>query len=162
MIRNRHFIYFIVVLFLSCNMRSSQHNFATYSRVDIYCWCFYKDTAFQFPGKRRGCETMIPLLPEDLVTGNPIASTRNLDTIKKLSNLIFKSPSTKMPVKGYDDCRFVIRFKKDNGDIDLVSNYDKMPLAINFNGEYEFTYTFDVIDSVRKILGKSVIDCSSD
>jgi hypothetical protein len=151
----------------ACKVKSKPSDFATdYDRVEIYCWCYLKDEiVINGDGSKtepfRICDTIVKVRSTDLIIPKDLLSSLNdTNMINNLKGLIFHGQKTATQ-PGYEtDSRFLLLFRKNTKEADtlIYDNFNRF----SFNNKYLFSYSFDVMDSVRKILRMKLIDCKAD
>ena len=136
-----------------------------YQAVKIYCWCFShghdivnKDgTISKAPGSYH-CETFVRVKPQNLIVQRNLSdSITNPAVMDKLNKLIFEGKTTAIPDDPKPDARFVIVFIRPNSEADRLTYANDT--SFSYNEKYTYNYSFNVMDSIKKILGKKQISC---
>lgn len=154
-----------LLLFSYCNnQKRKEPRKDKYNPIEVYCWCFisgkteFKNGSVQKPGKF--CETLIAIRPSDLIrTGQFIYASSDTDEYTALTNLFFNNKISEEPGRYPPDSRFLILLRNKNATNDTIVYRSDDTFIIN--SKRILKYSFNVMDSVRRILNKDVIDCAS-
>lgn len=126
-----------------------------YTSMEIYCWGFHSDSLITV----KDCmPTGGGITPSELVDSKVLIRTvKSIDTIKALRDMIFVNKKDLGPAKHGCESRFLILFKKNDSVADTIVHGGKEVLC--FNDKSLFNYTFNVMDSIKHILGTKEISC---
>jgi hypothetical protein len=161
------FVALLVLISFGCT-NSNLNNFSSkaYTKIEIYCWCFFQDPkedardGHSFPANGT-CETPLTVTPSRFVnTQNFYDSISNGVQIRSIQHIIFDSKSMYEKAEdSHPESRFLILLKGANSESDtIVYSY---PNQFCLNSKYILKYSFNVVDSIRKILKKDSIGCPS-
>jgi hypothetical protein len=129
-----------------------------YTKVEIYCFCindYHSKTGNTIlvdctsPGKIQPSEIISPK--------NLFDSTSDRNVIQALKRIFFEQKQKAETIDGNSDSRLIFLFKKNSLFADTLVFYSDE--IFNLNGNYQFIYPFNVIDSVESILRKDKISC---
>ena len=152
---------------LSCHNSSQGPTSSTeYASIEAYCMCFEYDHT-QAPkigatGLARYCETDIAIQPTSLATpGHLFDSTGDPKIVNSLKRILFLEKDAKIQELEFPpNSRFLILLKKKDSQADTLVYYFRNKFVQN--SKYLLSYSFDVLDSIRRVLGKEKIDCLDD
>jgi len=135
-----------------------------YKSVRLYCVCFeYRKTDVVktgISGVPQPCGTDIAVYPASVVSPAYLFdSASNANIMNSLKRIIFteRDQNAEIERSRPDDSRFLILFQTDEAHADTLVYLFPNKLLLNSN--YLFTYSFDVMDSIRRTIGKEKIDC---
>jgi len=136
-----------------------------YSKIEIYCWYFLTGKAIYnkngtMSEETRYCNTTVRMNPSELIKPEYLFdSTSNSGIIEELQKIFFsgKEHSEKMPYGS--EPRFLVLFKENELKADTLVYLGGKRFV--HNDKYLFTYPYNVLDSVRKVLHVDKIDCKS-
>ena len=134
----------------------SENTASSRSKVEIYCWGFRSDTFFTV--QECGPDGGEGIKPNELIYSKILYRTiENRDTIELLKNMIFSNKKDLGEAKFVCHAQFLILFKHDDLGADTVgyAGLDKLC----FNDRFLFNYTFNIMDSIKYIIGEPVIKC---
>jgi hypothetical protein len=137
---------------------------SSYYKVEIYCWCFgdvplYKKKDGSTVMQGQLCETPFSINAEDLIKPNRLYySVTDKPTINSLENLLFNRADSIKKINYSIDSRFLILFRKNAG-VDTFNYYRVNNFFLN--GDYQYKYSFNILDTVSKILKIKYIKCPS-
>jgi hypothetical protein len=105
------------------------------------------------------CETPFSINAEDLIKPNRLYySVTDKPTINSLENLLFNRADSIKKINYSIDSRFLILFRKNAG-VDTFNYYRVNNFFLN--GDYQYKYSFNILDTVSKILKIKYIKCPS-
>jgi len=134
-----------------------------FNNVEIYCWCFYKakikiNDKGEFEERTRLCTTPISLTPRDLTKKEFLRYTiTDSLTVNRLQFLLFSLYKTIDTISARPDARFAMLFRQKQSKTDTLVYQDNRTWILN--GRSSYSYSFDVLDTVRSILKIEAIDC---
>ena len=158
------FQFIISQLIISCNNDNSgtAHKKAmdsAYSKIELYCYCLYTTTLNGHALSHDYCTTQSPLTPVDIINSDYLYdSTTDPRIIKAMTTLFFDGREKSQPLRSFTNARFVILFHRGVG-IDTIV-YRQNSSEFSFNERYLWTYSFNVLDTLKKILNKDQILCT--
>ena len=104
-------------------------------------------------------ETPFRINVEDLVKPNHLYySATDKSTINDLTNLFFNKADSVKRMNYAIDSRFLILFRKNTG-VDTFNYYSINNFVLN--GDDQYSYSFNILDSISKILKVKYIKCPS-
>lgn len=137
----------------------------SYSRFEIYCWCFnsvqaLKDSTGLIYLPVTVCTTPNRVDQSDLIRPIRLYSTIS-DSLKiqSLKKLFFNNISESKIITSAADARFVILFRKNDFFCDTLLYSNNAEFI--YNGVHLYKYSFNVMDSLKRILGLEKIACRS-
>jgi len=136
----------------------------SYYKAEIYCWCFgdiplYKKKDGSTVMQAQICETPFRINVEDLIEPNRLYySATDTPTISGLKNLFFNKADLVKKINYPIDSRFLILFRRNTG-VDTFNYYSINNFVLN--GDDQYSYSFNILDSVNKILKIKYIKCPS-
>ena len=149
---------------LSCNVPKNQKaETKNYSDIEIYCFCFLSEKPAENKNDRQRraviCNTPFRYTPFNLIEhGNLLYHTNDSLTIHSLANIVFASVAVEKTAPVFE-ARLLILLKKNNVSADTVAYIDNKNFYHN-NGK-TFQYSFDVLDSIKKVINMDEIDCTT-
>ena len=150
-----------LIFLLSCNFKSNKLDNnsiqAEYVKAEIYCFCVYeihtKNQVFI-----NTCSTPASVKPYTLIKPDRLFYLTNDTTIiKRLKRVFFEKKEKIDTLTEPSDARLVVLLKKNDLSADTLV-FDR-EYSFNFNEKYKFSYSFQVMDSIRSILNKKTISC---
>jgi hypothetical protein len=136
----------------------------SYYKAEIYCWCFgdtplYKKKDGLTVMQGQLCETPFRINAEDLIKQNRLYySTTDKHTINGLKDLLFNRADSIKKINYSINSRFLILFRKNTG-VDTFNFYSVNNFVLN--GDDQYSYSFNILDSVSKRLKVKYIKCPS-
>jgi len=135
-----------------------------YSSVEIYCWCFHDEKIASKNGvissHSKDCETFMPARANSLIKPEHLfMSSKKLDEIVRVQNQIFQNHIGSDTLKTRTEPRFIILLRRND-------NYENDTLVYRSGVEFEynerivFKFKIGIMDSIRNILKKDIIDCN--
>jgi hypothetical protein len=147
------------------NLLQSINNNPSYSRIEIYCWCFNSTKAVR--DSNGGihlpisiCTTPIRVDQSDLI--KPIRlyiSISDSLKIESIKRLFFNNISESKIIKDPTSARFVALFRRNYSFPDTLLYSDDAEFI--YNSRYLYKYSFNVMDSLKRILALENITCKN-
>lgn len=127
---------------------------SSYVSADLFCRCFQSDSVVT----SSDCTSPFTIRARDIVSSSCFyKSSSDQHKIAELKRLFFDRRSGSEAINSGIDSRFALLLKRDNMEGDTFVLYSSNELI--YNEKYLYNYNFDIMDSVRRILGYSQIDC---
>lgn len=156
-------LFFLAGTFTFCN--SIKKVTEKYDQLKVYCWCFShgneivnKDgTKSRNPGDYQ-CQTFVRVKPQDIIRPENLSdSITNQSQLARISEMLMKGYSDTIMDNPKPDARFVLVLRDKAGEEQRITYSNDYNLV--FNEQYSLNYKFNVMDSLKKLLGKSRFHC---
>ncbi len=154
-------IFITLLLFSSCteNVQSikEEKKNVWIESAEIYCYCvtemYSANQSFRFP-----CSTTSAVRAKELVAPKHLLySTNDKNIVDRLAFVLFNRKEKSDTLTRETDARIVILLKNNNQSADtLVFNGE---FNLTFNNKYDFTYSFQIMDSIKSIISRDTISC---
>lgn len=161
----RYLTILLVYIIFACSCNPNNRAGTTslpYSKVEIYCACMSSVQSNEGYIVMQNCTTPGHTGPDKLIKKELLYySTSDTNVINSFWNVFFKNNHKSETLIDGQDAGFVILMKKSEfiADTLVFSNTDQA--VFTFNEKYKLTYSINIIDSVRKLIGKEHIECES-
>ena len=158
----RELICTIGIMFVfSCNNNRKIINESeqeTYSKAEIYCYCVAEDS-IKNQVFINTCSTSFSIHPKELVKPDKLFySTSNKLLLNQIKELFFNKRNKMDTLIRGVDARFLILLKKNEFKADTLVFRDEY--SFSFNGKFNINFSFQMMDSLRSILNRKVINCN--
>lgn len=149
---------FMVFIYSCKSYKKNDNDNLTYSKIEIYCACMNTVPINNGYTVISNCSSPGQIPPSRFIKPEVLYySTIDTGIINSLKNIFFRSSYKSDTLGGGTDARFVVLMKKSDFIADtLVFNNQTV---FTLNEKYRLEYSINIIDSIRKIIGKERIDC---
>lgn len=143
----------------SCKFDKNQRkNNLPYSKVEIYCACITTIPSNHGNIVMSTCSSPWQIPPSKFIRPEVLYySTNDNDVIHSLENIFFKSKYRSDTLLDGTDARFVVLMKRNESMADTLVFSSQTEFTLN--ERYKLEYSINIIDSVRRIIGKGHIQC---
>jgi hypothetical protein len=131
-----------------------------YTKIEFYCFCMEQVVSSSDVTSTSICETPAPIPLKEIITSNHYYdSIYDKKKISDFVRLLFNKKQESVLKTTYPDSRFVILLKRDSDETDTLVIADYANRIVNFNKKSLLFYPFNVMDSIRHLMGREKISC---
>jgi hypothetical protein len=164
----------ILILFFGCNSETQTKlntteiktlNFdTTYNKIEFYCYCMGEQYINGRAVLVSVCGEKDEVAPNKLISKEHYYdSIDNKERIDKFSKLFFNHTRKIIEQSTYPNARFAFLLKSKTNKTDTVFwNINRVThdtAVLNLNQKYLIVYPFNIMDSIRHLLGRKAISC---
>lgn len=152
-------LYAVSIFTTACKFGNNKANKSNlqYSVVEMYCACIRSTPIEKGFVVMSDCSSPARIPPSTFIRPEVLYYTTSDTTIiYALRDIFFKSEYKSDSVHG-TDARFVVLLKRNQSSADTLVFINETEFVLN--EQFKLSYSMNIMDSIRKIIGKESIQC---